>query len=328
MTSRDDSNDNTCWCCSDCVGHKRVCGRFAVDVTIWIIVGVPVLYLYKASTPYRRGFFCNDDSLRYPYKENTISDDFLLFIGFSLPFVVFLLNELERYRVKRTTEHINKYAVVFAKISCAYAFGFTMIELVIQGAKPAIGRLRPNFFDVCKPDFTKIDCDKGYITDYNCTDTDYSDSIHRQSRLSFPSGHAGFAMYSAIFTSLYMEKQVTLQCSAVAKCFTQTAMILLALMCAITRLYDNKHHVTDIMAGMALGVLVGYYIFRSLGEKALRSRQLHLKIPFLMRRHNRQDEISTPTPLLSQGCSSASNTGTNLNQYFINRGVESKLSSV
>ena len=59
-----------------------------------------------------------------------------------------------------------------------------------------------------------------------------------------------------------MEKQVTLQCSAVAKCFTQTAMILLALMCAITRLYDNKHHVTDIMAGMALGVLVGYYIVR------------------------------------------------------------------
>lgn len=57
-----------------------------------------------------------------------------------------------------------------------------------------------------------------------------------------------------------MEKQVTLQCSAVAKCFTQTAMILLALMCAITRLYDNKHHVTDIVAGMALGVLVGYYM--------------------------------------------------------------------
>jgi hypothetical protein len=56
---------------------------------------------------------------------------------------------------------IFEYLVVFGKISCAYAFGFTMIELVIQGAKPAIGRLRPNFFDVCKPDFTKIDCDKG-----------------------------------------------------------------------------------------------------------------------------------------------------------------------
>jgi membrane-associated phospholipid phosphatase len=57
-----------------------------------------------------------------------------------------------------------------------------------------------------------------------------------------------------------MEKQVTLQCSAVAKCFTQTAMILSALMCAITRLYDNKHHVTDIVAGMALGVVMGYYV--------------------------------------------------------------------
>jgi membrane-associated phospholipid phosphatase len=31
-------------------------------------------------------------------------------------------------------------------------------------------------------------------------------------------------------------------------------------MCAITRLYDNKHHVTDIVAGMALGVVMGYYV--------------------------------------------------------------------
>lgn len=297
-----------------------------MDVTIWIIVGAPVLYLYKASVPYRRGFFCNDDSLRYPYKENTISDDLLLLIGFSLPLVVFLLNELERFRVTRNSDNIYKYIVVFVKISCAYAFGFTMIELVIQGAKPAIGRLRPHFFDVCKPDFSQINCDKGYITDYNCTDTHYSGSVHRQSRLSFPSGHAGFAMYSAVFTSLYMEKQVTLQCSAVAKCFTQIAMVSLALMCAVTRLYDNKHHVTDIVAGMLLGVVMGVYMFKALGEKAIRSRHLHLKIPFIKRL--RRQDTSTPTPLLSQGCSSASNTGTSLNQFFINGGVNSKLSSV
>lgn len=57
-----------------------------------------------------------------------------------------------------------------------------------------------------------------------------------------------------------MEKQVTLQCSAVAKCFTQTAMVLLALMCAVTRLYDNRHHVSDIVAGCVLGVVIGVYM--------------------------------------------------------------------
>ena len=59
---------------------------------------------------------------------------------------------------------------------------------------------------------------------------------------------------------LYMEKQVTLQFSSAAKCFTQTAMVLLALMCAVTRLYDNKHHVTDIVAGSLLGLLMGWYM--------------------------------------------------------------------
>lgn len=70
--------------------------RFLTQNVTWQIllylflftVGLPVLYLYKNSVPYRRGFFCNDDSLRYPYKENTISDDLLLLVGFLLPFVV------------------------------------------------------------------------------------------------------------------------------------------------------------------------------------------------------------------------------------------------
>ncbi|CAG2240045.1 PLPP1_2_3 [Mytilus edulis] len=328
MSHIDRGGDTTCWCCPNCVGLRRIFARFFVDVSIWIIVGVPVLYLYKNSVPYRRGFFCDDDSLRYPYKENTISDDLLLLIGFALPFVVFMLNESERYRVTRKTDHVNKYLVVFLKISCAYAFGFTIIELIIQGAKPAIGRLRPHFFDVCKPDFSKIDCTKGYITDYNCTNANISDKLDRESRLSFPSGHAGFAMYSAIFTALYMEKQVTLRCSAVAKCFTQTAMVLLALMCAVTRLYDNRHHVSDIVAGCVLGAVIGFYMFKVLGEKALRSRTLHLKIPFLMRKqHHRKGEISTPTPLLSQTCSSSSTT--EMNHYFIGRdGKESNLSNV
>lgn len=320
--------DRSCWCCPDCVGRKRILGRFAIDVIIWVVVGLPVLYLYKNSDPYRRGFFCNDDSLRYPYKENTISDDLLLLLGFLLPFVVFFANEMERYRVTRHTDHINKYLIVFLKISCAYAFGFTLIELFIQGAKPAIGRLRPHFFDVCKPDFSKIDCTRGYITDYNCTDTNHSAAVHRESRLSFPSGHAGFAMFGAIFTSLYMEKQVTLRCSAVAKCFTQTAMVALALMCAVTRLYDNRHHVSDIVAGGILGAVMGLYMFKALGEKALRSRRLHLKIPFLMRRQNRQGEVSTPTPLLSHTISSPSTPGQETGYFTANGSLKANLSNV
>ena len=73
-----------------------------------------------------------------------------------------------------------------------------------------------------------------------------------------------FSMSMHFSFQMYMEKQVTLQCSAVAKCFTQTAMVLLALMCAVTRLYDNRHHVSDIVAGCLLGVVMGIYMVNTM----------------------------------------------------------------
>lgn len=45
---------------------------------------------------------------------------------------------------------------------CAISVSFTDI------AKVSVGRMRPHFLDVCKPDFSTINCSLGYITDYQC----------------------------------------------------------------------------------------------------------------------------------------------------------------
>jgi phosphatidate phosphatase len=37
------------------------------------IVGIPTLLLFLMGKPYERGFNCDDESIRYPYKDNTIS---------------------------------------------------------------------------------------------------------------------------------------------------------------------------------------------------------------------------------------------------------------
>ena len=60
--------------------------------------------------------------------------------------------------------------------------------------KYTVGRLRPYFFAVCKPDFSKLNCSTGaqmnFITNYECTgDKD----LIKEARLSFPSGHSSFA---------------------------------------------------------------------------------------------------------------------------------------
>ena len=60
--------------------------------------------------------------------------------------------------------------------------------------KYTIGRLRPHFFVICRPDFKRLNCSSGsrknFITDYECTG---DPGEVREARLSFPSGHSSFS---------------------------------------------------------------------------------------------------------------------------------------
>jgi len=56
-----------------------------------------------------------------------------------------------------------------------------------------------------------------YVSDYVCTDTEYSAKILRESRQSFLSGHAAFSMYGAIFTSVGIIRVSMIMSSNVVK---------------------------------------------------------------------------------------------------------------
>ena len=55
-----------------------------------------------------------------------------------------------------------------------YYIGLLITVIITDTSKIMIGRLRPNFIDVCKPDFSRINCtdvfgNPIYVTDYVCT---------------------------------------------------------------------------------------------------------------------------------------------------------------
>lgn len=58
------------------------------------------------------------------------------------------------------------------KIVIGYLFGAAASVSLVGIAKFTIGRLRPHFLDVCKPDFDQIECGTfqrpNYITEYTC----------------------------------------------------------------------------------------------------------------------------------------------------------------
>lgn len=53
-----------------------------------------------------------------------------------------------------------------------FLFGCAISQSFTDIAKVSVGRMRPHFIDVCKPDFSTIDCTQGYITNYTCTGAD------------------------------------------------------------------------------------------------------------------------------------------------------------
>ena len=48
-------------------------------------------------------------------------------------------------------------------------FGLAVTFILTDAAKYLVGSLRPNFLAICKPDFSKINCSVGYVTNYTCT---------------------------------------------------------------------------------------------------------------------------------------------------------------
>ena len=62
-----------------------------IDYDCMFSVSVPIWYMFLAGRPYNRGFYCDDPSIQYPYKPDTISTTVLVISGFTIAkFVVII----------------------------------------------------------------------------------------------------------------------------------------------------------------------------------------------------------------------------------------------
>ncbi|GBM62503.1 hypothetical protein AVEN_145987-2-1, partial [Araneus ventricosus] len=61
--------------------EEKLSTRIIIDVVLLIIVAIPIPLFYTGVfTPYQRGFFCDDETIQYPYRDSTVSD-FALYVG-------------------------------------------------------------------------------------------------------------------------------------------------------------------------------------------------------------------------------------------------------
>ncbi|XP_013789086.1 putative phosphatidate phosphatase [Limulus polyphemus] len=241
--------------------------KIALDFMLLAIVGVPLLVFLFIGTPYRRGFFCDDDSIRYPYKDSTISNITLYCVAILGPVIVMTIVEGIICKKCKLSFKEKKY---FCGYSISYyvfqlyhtvgvfAFGGCISQLATDIAKYSIGRLRPHFIDVCQPDQSLTECTHEYILNYECTSSD-EDKI-QEARLSFPSGHASFSAYAMIYLTVYLQYRMVCPKNSLLRPFLQAGALLTSWYIGLTRVMDFMHHWSDVLSGFLIGTVVSLLV--------------------------------------------------------------------
>ena len=85
--------------------------------------------------------------------------------------------------------------------------------------------------------------------------------------------YSNIAAYTMTVLVLYIEARMHFQDSRFLKMFLQLLAALLAILCSLSRVSDYKHHWSDVLAGMILGIIVAVIVvsrmldwFRKLNE--------------------------------------------------------------
>uniref|UniRef100_A0A8C9P645 Phospholipid phosphatase 2 n=1 Tax=Spermophilus dauricus TaxID=99837 RepID=A0A8C9P645_SPEDA len=162
---------------------------------------LPFAILTLVNTPYKRGFYCGDDSIRYPYRPDTITHG--LMAGVTITTTVILVSAGEAYLVYTdrlySRSDFNNYVAALYKVLGTFLFGAAVSQSLTDLAKYMIGRLRPNFLAVCDPDWSRVNCSVYVQLERVCRG---SPANVTEARLSFYSGHSSFGMYCMLFLAV------------------------------------------------------------------------------------------------------------------------------
>lgn len=224
----------------------------------------------------------------HPYKESTVPAYVLYIVGiFANVFTIAVTEGIWlrvsvsqiRNAVQSAEKGDRRIAHIWFwrcyKACVVFFFGLNVTNVITNIMKYNIGRLRPHFIDVCKPDYQLLatnqttSCYGPYIEEDVCTG---DEDLIIEARLSFLSGHSSISMYCAVFLALYLEKQMTWEKVLMLRPSLQTAAVCVATYVCCSRISDYKHHWSDVLAGAFLGAVIAYLMPLS---KFL-SKHLHL----------------------------------------------------
>ncbi|KAI7791354.1 phospholipid phosphatase 2b [Triplophysa rosa] len=231
-----------------------------VDVLCVVVASLPFVIMNIASRPYERGIYCQDESIGYPLRPDTITHVTLAVV--SITCTVIIISSGEAYLVYskkiNSNSTFNQYVSAIYKVLGTFLFGGAVSQSLTDLAKYTIGRPRPHFLTVCTPKICK-----GYMAIINCTG-DPRDVT--EARLSFYSGHSSFGMYCMLFLAFYVQARLNAKWARLLRPTIQFFLVAFAVYVGYTRVSDYKHHWSDVLAGLLQGALVAILTVRYVSD--------------------------------------------------------------
>ncbi|XP_033160645.1 putative phosphatidate phosphatase [Drosophila mauritiana] len=292
--------------------ERRMTQRLLVELLVVVVLVIPICVYEFAVDPVRRGFFCDDESISYPFQDNTITPVMLGLIVGLLPALVMVVVEyvshLRAGDISATVDllgwRVSTWYVELGRQSTYFCFGLLLTFDATEVGKYTIGRLRPHFLAVCQPQMADgsmcsdpVNLHR-YVENYECAGEGFTVEDVRQARLSFPSGHSSLAFYAMIYVALYLQRKITWRGSKLSRHFVQFIVVMVAWYTALSRVMDHWHHWSDVLSGSLLGVagalITAHYIARMFDDRASNILSVGL------RRENTaatlQEEVCPTTP--------------------------------
>jgi phosphatidate phosphatase len=263
-------------------GRTRTKHGCWVGVNLCVLCVLLVLSVLLDSGTFKptiRGIYCGDDAISYPFKSDTVPNIVAIATTIAAPVVIIVCGLFINQVVDcgppdvrshhSTIVHCGPYyrqripPAVYQLLVQIYYYllGYMIVGLFTGLGKVTVGRLRPYFLAVCKPNYTTFNCtdDHGfpaYILEPSCQGKE-NDVI--QARLSWPSGHTAISVYAAVFIVLYLEATKMNKLASSLKVLIGAIAVTLAFLCSLSRITDHAHHWGDVLSGAILGAAVALY---------------------------------------------------------------------
>lgn len=208
-------------------------------------------------------FSVNDDSISQKFGPDSVSSDALSSVSFLVPVVIFALvlyiqSIKDSGKVSTQRSRMMFYWWTFTHVS-----GLALTQAFTDTIKHLAQSLRPDFLERCFGNLANIPLSLrapgALATVADCTTTDFQ--ILNDGRLSFPSGHASMSIFASVFVVLFLHEHLH-GLSLTIDSITQGWKYILYLtpltwgVCvSFSRMLDFRHHVLDVLCGMALGAI-------------------------------------------------------------------------